>query len=92
MPEVNIKVKWPNDRISTIYSPSTVVNKYFSKGDFIEVTCFVEECTKALEHASKRVEQRYGFACSSAMQSLESVKQVAAEMGAMGSVEILEMS
>lgn len=73
MPQVYLKVKWPDDQVQEVYSPSTIVHDYFSPGDKMTVDEFTEKCKTALNKASDRVAEKYGFACSSAMASLDSV-------------------
>ncbi|WP_109832681.1 MSMEG_0570 family nitrogen starvation response protein [Reichenbachiella versicolor] len=92
MPEVNLKVKWPDNAVSDVYSPSTIVCQYFTEGDSMTVKEFVSKCTTALEHASKRVEERYGYACTSAMSSIYTVQSIAKDQEGDKTVEILELT
>ncbi|MEM6738242.1 MAG: MSMEG_0570 family nitrogen starvation response protein [Bacteroidota bacterium] len=92
MPEVNLRVKWPDEHISDVYSPSTIVRQYFSSGDLMTVSDFVTKCTEALEHASKRVEEKFGYACTSARNSIHNVRQSAKDLKQDSLVEILEIS
>lgn len=75
MPSVNFTVKWPNGEISNFYSPSTIVYQYFQKGQKLAANDFLEIANVALNAASERVRQRYGFACSSAMDTLNQIIQ-----------------
>jgi uncharacterized repeat protein (TIGR04042 family) len=70
MPETYLKVQLPNDKEETIYSPSTVIKEYFEKASVMSLDEFQTNCSKALNHASKRVYERFGYECTSAMGEL----------------------
>ena len=74
MPSVNITVKWPNGELNDYYSPSTIVYEFFQAGQQLAATDFLSQSEQALSAASERVRARYGFACSSAMDSLGKIK------------------
>lgn len=74
MPSVNITIKWPNGKISDFYSPSTIVYEFFKKGQQYSGIDFLAQAEKALNAASERVRVRYGFACSSAMDTLSQIQ------------------
>ncbi|PRY30799.1 MSMEG_0570 family nitrogen starvation response protein [Pseudosporangium ferrugineum] len=78
MPERYVLVRWPDGPSQRIYSPSTVVEDFFSAGQEYAVEQFVEQCRKALTIASERVRAAYGFPCSNAARSLALVEQHAA--------------
>jgi len=77
MPSVNFTVKWPNGQSSNFYSPSTIVYKYFQKGQQWAGQEFLNQADQALHAASERVRAHYGFACSSAMDTLNRIQQQA---------------
>jgi len=90
MPERTLLVRWPDDKEQAIYSPSSIVDQYFSVGDKLAKEEFVAKSTEALQQASKRVEEKYGYFCSSAMASIEMVKAVASQIAEEnGIVEVL---
>ena len=74
MPETILTVKWPDGEVESIYSPSTIIKKYFEPGDQMKMKDFESKSQEAFEHASKRVEMVRGFACSAAMSSLHGIK------------------
>ena len=93
MPETILTVKWPNGEMESIYSPSTIIKKYFEPGDQMKIKEFENKSQEAFEHASKRVELVRGFACSAAMSSLQKIKsKVSAEENDQGVVTIIEVS
>ena len=74
MPEVNIPIEWPGNVADSIYSPSTVIKDYFKPGDEFTPADFETKVTQALNLASERVYQRFGYECTSAMSELERLK------------------
>lgn len=73
MPEVIFKIMWPDGKVDACYSPSTVINNYLKEGDQYSVQDFVELSTNALNLASNKVLQKYGFRCTSAENQLHSI-------------------
>ena len=85
MPELTLIVKWQN-----IYSPSTIIKKYFKVGEKLSVLKFLEKSTKAFNHANKRVEEKHGFNCAASLASIHAIQQKAGELKDIGSdVEII---
>ena len=78
MPEMRFRVRWPDDSVSSCYSPSLVIKDYFEVGRSYTVADFVSRSREALTIASNRVKQKYGFACSAAADELESIESNAA--------------
>lgn len=82
MPEMHFKVEWPNGAIEDCYSPSWIIEEYLAVGQDYPVSDFVERVGVALEIASERVRQKYGFACSSALDQLASIQGTASALAA----------
>lgn len=78
MPEVRFRVRWPDQRESLCYSPSTTIKDALRLNHPYPVAEFVECCTAALEHASDRVAQKYGMGCGQALAQIESIRKDAA--------------
>lgn len=93
MPEMHFRVRFPNGAIAECYSPSYVVEDYLRVGERYTVPDFLERARTALSIASERVRERYGFACSSALDQLAALEQaigsLSAEQGGQ-TVEVLE--
>jgi putative flavoprotein involved in K+ transport len=70
---MHFKVEWPNGTIEDCYSPSWVIEEHLAVGRDYSVAEFVERVGVALNIASDRVRQKYGFACSSALDQLASI-------------------
>ncbi len=77
MPEMRFAVRWPDKSVSDCYSPSLVIKEYMEVGCSYPVADFVERSRTALNIASERVRQKYGYACSSAMDQLEEIERTA---------------
>lgn len=67
MPETYVRIKWPGGREETVYSPSSIVRTYFEPATELSLAEFESRCVQALDHASQRVRETYGYECSSAM-------------------------
>ena len=70
MPETFWTVRWPDGAEERLYSPSSVVTELFEAGQSYPVPDFLARARTAMERASGRVERKYGFACSAAMDQL----------------------
>jgi len=77
MPEMHFRVRWPNGSIVDCYSPSYVIEEYLEEGQPYAVPDFVARASTALNIASERVQARYGFACSSALDQLAAIEDTA---------------
>lgn len=74
MPAMHFHVCWPDGESEVCYSPSTVISQHLAAGETYRLAEFVRRCTAALNEASLRVEQKYGFACSSANDQLARIQ------------------
>lgn len=90
MPEMTFAVRWPDGRETSHYSPSLVMHDFLQVGGRYPVADFVGRASEALQIASERVRARYGFACTSAMHSEETIA-MAASAYPVGDVEIVTM-
>nr|WP_206292732.1 MSMEG_0570 family nitrogen starvation response protein [Humisphaera borealis] len=75
---MRFRVRWPDESVSSCYSPSLVIKDFFEVGQSYTVADFVGRSREALTIASNRVKQKYGFACSSAADQLQSIESTAA--------------
>jgi len=78
MPELHFNVRWPDATTMRCYSPSSTTRDFFTAGQAYPLKEFVRLSRAALEQASARVAQRYGYACSSAAMQLAQIEQRAA--------------
>ena len=86
MPEMHFHIRWPDGRREACYSPSLVVKDFLTPGDSYAVDDFVAKARTALNIASERVREKYGFACSSAMDQLARIEAAAKRQPADGKV------
>jgi uncharacterized repeat protein (TIGR04042 family) len=92
MPEMHFTIQWPSGTQERCYSPSYIIEEYLSVGLEYSVAEFLARTRSALELASERVRERYGFACSSALDQLTALEQASEQLSAeerTGSVKIL---
>lgn len=82
MPEMYFQIRWPDGQEESCYSPSLVVGDFLTPGQSYPVADFVHRCDQALSQASERVQQKYGYFCSSAMDQLGRIRERAAPFAA----------
>ena len=75
MPERNFEIQWPDGTTESCYSPSSTIENYLTTGKAYALEEFLSITNTALNEASERVRQKYGFACSSAMDQLNKIQQ-----------------
>jgi len=91
VPEMTVRVRWPDGRTQDCYSPSLVLHDHLDAGARYTVGDFTERSVRGLEEASARVAAAYGFACTSAAASADEIKAVASTYAAGDQVEVLAM-
>jgi uncharacterized repeat protein (TIGR04042 family) len=74
---MHFRVQWPDGTEANCYSPSTVVGEFFVAGQGYALNEFVERSREALNIGSERVREKYGFACSAAMDQLAQIEEQA---------------
>ena len=79
MPVMHFHVRWPDGTETDCYSPSTVVQDFFVPGTRYGLGDFVARSREALQIGSERVREKYGFACSAAMDQLARIEEEAAQ-------------
>jgi uncharacterized repeat protein (TIGR04042 family) len=70
-------IAWPDGSSEPCYSPSLVVKEYLAIGETYAVAEFLERSRTALTIASDRVKEKYGYACSRAMEQLAKLESAA---------------
>ncbi|GLR71228.1 MSMEG_0570 family nitrogen starvation response protein [Agaribacter marinus] len=88
MPEKRFEVRWPDGEVESCYSPSSVISQYFRAGQTLSLDEFVNLSEQGLKHASKRVEETYGYACSSAMDQLSRIQRKAKRLEAQDALQV----
>lgn len=77
MPEMVVRVRWPDDTVQDCYSPSLVMHDHLIAGRSYPIDDFVVRSTTALAEASDRVRAKFGFACTSAAATTEQILRAA---------------
>ncbi|KAA0124728.1 MSMEG_0570 family nitrogen starvation response protein [Methylobacterium sp. P1-11] len=88
MPEMHFHVRWPDGRREAYYSPSLVVKDFLTPDESYALDEFVAKARTALTIASERVREKYGFACSSALDQLARIEAVAGRQPPGGRVAV----
>ena len=91
MPEMTFEVRWPDGRVQSCWSPSLVVHDHLEAGGRYTVRDFARRSGLALELASERVREKYGFACTSAAASRAQIEAAAAAYDAEAQVTVVRM-
>ncbi|WP_354438358.1 MSMEG_0570 family nitrogen starvation response protein [Marmoricola sp. OAE513] len=84
-------VRWPDGSVEECYSPSLVVHDHLEEGATYAVEDFVSRTVTALDLASARVREKFGFACTSAAATSEQVVRSAAFFSPDQPVRVLRM-
>lgn len=79
MPAINFSIRWPDGSEESCYSPSTIVRQHFKPGDTMPLNEFISIAEVAMDAASERVKETYGYFCSSALDQLALIKGKAAQ-------------
>ncbi|WP_406118391.1 MSMEG_0570 family nitrogen starvation response protein [Streptomyces sp. NBC_00989] len=88
MPEMYFDVRWPDGLTQRCYSPSTIVEDYFTPGGEYELAEFVERSRTALGIAGERVREKFGFYCTGASDQLARIERTAAAYGDVGGAKV----
>ena len=88
MPEMRFNIRWPDGHRESCYSPSLVVGDHLAPGESYALDDFVGRTRTALNIASERVREKYGFACSSAMDQLAHIEAMAKGQDPKGRVTV----
>ena len=91
MPEMTVTVRRPDGSVQECYSPSLVMHDHLREGEAYPVEEFVRRAVTALDLASARVREKFGFACTSAAATSAQVRRVAAAFSPDQPVRVLRM-
>ncbi len=88
MPEIVFLVRWPDASVTQNYSPSSVVSDFFAAGETYQLANFLARARMALQKASDRVQEKYGFRCSRASATLAAIERKAEDFVKQPSAEV----
>ncbi|WAJ44684.1 MSMEG_0570 family nitrogen starvation response protein [Mycobacterium sp. Aquia_216] len=91
MPEMTFEVRWPDGSTQCCYSPSLVMHDYLQTGANYTVAEFLDRSRRALADAGARVRAKYGFACTSAVDTRERITLAANRFPLDALIEITAM-
>ncbi|MBB3259087.1 putative repeat protein (TIGR04042 family) [Paraburkholderia bannensis] len=83
MPVTHFVVRWPDGEEERCYSPSSIVREYLRPGDY-PLDVFLDRTRDALAAASERVREKFGYACSSALDQWAAIERRAEPFRANG--------
>ena len=78
MPAMHYTVRWPDASESACYSPSLVIQDYFSLQQDYPLPEFLRRLREATAVANERVQAKFGFTCSRASDQLSVTERRAA--------------
>jgi uncharacterized repeat protein (TIGR04042 family) len=79
MPEMEFNLLWPDGVETVCYSPSLVVEEHLVVGQVYAIPDLLHRSRLALNEASDRVQARYGFPCSRALNQLATIEERAGD-------------
>jgi len=88
MPEIRFHITWPDGRQEHCYSPSLIVQDFFTPGTDYPVTEFLERSRTSLRIASDRVAQKYGYPCSRALGQLATIETACARFSNIAGAQV----
>jgi uncharacterized repeat protein (TIGR04042 family) len=92
MPITYVHIEWPDHKTGQVYSPSSVIKEYFKSGERLSVEKFLAACTEGLNAASERVQQKFGYTCTSAIAELERINILCQNYDISKKVKIISVS
>lgn len=92
MPETTFTAELPDGTFQPCYSPSSVVKNYFRPGQVVPASEFIELSRTALNEASERVRQKFGFSCTATSASLSDIERWAGALPPDTPLTILHIS
>ncbi|MCD2185900.1 MSMEG_0570 family nitrogen starvation response protein [Actinomycetospora soli] len=91
MPEMHVRLRWPDGTTDRVYSPSLVLAEHLEEGAAYPLEEFGRRSREALTEASERVRAAYGFPCGRAAASLAGIEaRLARQSGGEVVVEAIE--
>lgn len=89
MPEMKFRVRWPDDSVSSCYSPSLIIKDYFVVGQPYTLSDFVSKSRESLTIASERVKAKFGFYCTGASAQLTEIETRAARFAGHANAHVI---
>jgi uncharacterized repeat protein (TIGR04042 family) len=74
MPEMHVRLRWPDGTRDRVYSPSLVLAEHLDEGASYPLDDFARRSREALTEAGERVRAKYGVPCGRAAASLAGIE------------------
>lgn len=91
MPVTHFVVRWPDGKEERCYSPSTIVRDYLRPGAYA-LDDFLACAHDGLEAASGRVREKFGYACSSALDQWSAIERTAKQFHSLPTAQVTVVS
>ncbi|QGZ65408.1 MSMEG_0570 family nitrogen starvation response protein [Paraburkholderia acidisoli] len=91
MPVTHFVVRWPDGTEERCYSPSTIVREYLKPGAYA-LDDFLACAHAALDAASGRVREKFGYACSSALDQWQALERTATQYRSQPAAQVTVVS
>jgi uncharacterized repeat protein (TIGR04042 family) len=88
MPEICFNITWPDGTTENCYSPSLIVQEYFTPSTNYPVADFLDRSRTSLRIASDRVAQKFGFPCSRALGQLAAIEAACARFSHIAGAQV----
>lgn len=89
MPAIHFRLRWPDATVTRCYSPSRVIEDHLTPGMRYPLPVFMPVIRAAMNAASERVREKFGFACSLALDQLAAIEDAAARFDEHADVEMI---
>jgi uncharacterized repeat protein (TIGR04042 family) len=89
MPEMRFRIRWPDGTTDSCYSPSLVIKDFLFAGTSYPLPEFLARSRTALEIASERVREKYGWSCSRAQAQLGRIETAAKRFAALPDARVI---
>jgi uncharacterized repeat protein (TIGR04042 family) len=89
MPEMRFHVRWPDGTTENCYSPSLVIKDFLAVGASYPLAEFLTRSRTALDIASERVKEKYGWHCSRAQAQLARIEAAAKGFAALPDARVI---
>lgn len=77
MPAVQFQIEWPDGQQELCYSPSSVIKRFLSLDQSYPLEDFMARSRAALQEGSQRVQAKFGYPCSLALDQLKHLETMA---------------
>ncbi len=88
MPEIRFTIIWPDGGAESCYSPSLIVQDFFTPNTDYPIADFLHRSRTALRIASDRVQEKFGFPCARALGQLAIIEENCAKFSKIPAAQV----